>query len=213
MRNTGKRILCLLLAVMMLAASGCTLPGTNLAMDEIPESTEGRDLTMGKAADDIFSLNINRKYSFNPLIATNHSNQLVCSLVYENVVEVDNSFSVIPSIATEWECNDSATSWLLTIDNTRTFHDGTPVTARDVRYSITLAYQYIPHTDTHSHTPHMHIHVSSSLVKALVHSPFPHILFFYNIFPILNSILQTFFGLSLSLLKQLIPALFFIQIV
>ena len=124
---------------MMLAASGCTLPGTNLAMDEVPESTEGRDLTMGKAADDIFSLNINRKYSFNPLIATNHSNQLVCSLVYENVVEVDNSFSVIPSIATEWECNDSATSWLLTIDNTRTFHDGTPVTARDVRYSIDRA--------------------------------------------------------------------------
>ena len=139
MRNTGKKILCLLLAFVMLAVSGCTLPGTNLAMDEVPESTEGKDLTMGKAADDVFSLNINRKYSFNPLIATNHSNQLICSLVYENVVEVDNSFNVIPGIATEWECNDSATSWLLTIDNTRTFHDGTPVTARDVRYSIDRA--------------------------------------------------------------------------
>lgn len=79
--------------------------------------------------------------------------------------------------------------------------------------SITLAYQYIPHTDTHSHTPHIHLHVSSSLGKALFPSPFLHIVFFYNIFPILNSILQTFFGLSLSLLKQLIPALFFIQIV
>jgi len=131
--------MCLLLAAIMLAVSGCTLPGTNLAMDEVPESTEGKDLTMGKAADDIFSLNISRKYSFNPLIATNHSNQLICSLVYENIVEVDNSFNVIPGIATEWEYNDSATSWLLTIDNTRTFHDGTPVTARDVRYSIDRA--------------------------------------------------------------------------
>ena len=139
MRNTGKRILCLLLAVMMLVVSGCSLPGTNLAADFVPESTEGKDLTMGKAADDIFSLNVSRKYSFNPLIATNHSNQLICSLVYENVVEVDNNFEVIPGIATEWECNDSATSWLLTIDNTRTFHDGTPVTARDVRYSIDRA--------------------------------------------------------------------------
>ena len=139
MRSTGKRIMCLLLAAIMLAVSGCTLPGTNLAMDEVPESTEGKDLTMGKAADDIFSLNISRKYSFNPLIATNHSNQLICSLVYENIVEVDNSFNVIPGIATEWEYNDSATSWLLTIDNTRTFHDGTPVTARDVRYSIDRA--------------------------------------------------------------------------
>ena len=139
MRNNGKRLLCLLLAVMMLVVSGCTLPGTNLAADEVPESTEGKDLTMGKAADDIFSLNISRRYSFNPLIATNHSNQLICSLVYENVVEVDNNCEVIPGIATEWECNDSATSWLLTIDNTRTFHDGTPVTARDVRYSIDRA--------------------------------------------------------------------------
>ena len=96
MRNTGKRILCLLLAVMMLVVSGCSLPGTNLAADVVPESTEGKDLTMGKAADDIFSLNVSRKYSFNPLIATNHSNQLICSLVYENVVEVDNNFEVIP---------------------------------------------------------------------------------------------------------------------
>ena len=132
-------MLCLLLAVMMLVVSGCSLPGTNLAAVVVPESTEGKDLTMGKAADDIFSLNVSRKYSFNPLIATNHSNQLICSLVYENVVEVDNNFEVIPGIATEWECNDSATSWLLTIDNTRTFHDGTPVTARDVRYSIDRA--------------------------------------------------------------------------
>ena len=54
-----KRILCLLLAVMILVVSGCTLPGTNLAMDEVPESTEGKDLTVGKAADNIFSLNIN----------------------------------------------------------------------------------------------------------------------------------------------------------
>ena len=54
--------------------------------------------------------------------------------------------------------------------------------------SITLAYQYIPHTDTHSHIPHIHIHVSSSLGKVLFPSPFLHIVFFY-IFPILNSIL------------------------
>ena len=139
MRKNGKKIICLLLIFVMLAVSGCTLPGTNLAIDEVPESTEGKDLTMGKAADNIFSLNISRRYSFNPLIATNHSNQLVCSLVYENVVEVDNNFEVLPGVATEWECNDSATSWLLTIDNTRTFHDGTPVTARDVRYSIDRA--------------------------------------------------------------------------
>ena len=134
-----KRFLALLLVIAMLSTSGCTLPGTNLSADEIPESTEGKDLTMGAAADSVFSLNINRRYSFNPLIATNHSNQLVCSLVYENLVEVDNNFEVLPNVCTAWECNDAATSWMLTIDNSHTFHDGSPVTARDVRYSIDRA--------------------------------------------------------------------------
>ena len=77
------------LLLAMVFTAGCTLPGTNLSAGIIPESTEGKDLTMGEAADSVFSLNINRKYSFNPLIATNHFNQLVCALVYENVVEVE----------------------------------------------------------------------------------------------------------------------------
>ena len=72
--------------LVMVFTSGCTLPGTNLAADVIPESTEGKDLTMGAAADNVFSLNISRRYSFNPLIATNHSNQLVCSLVYRRFI-------------------------------------------------------------------------------------------------------------------------------
>ena len=94
MIHKGKPVITGILILALVLTSGCTLPGTNLAAGVIPESTEGKDLTMGEAADNVFSLNINRRYSFNPLIATNHFNQLVCSLVYENVVEVDNDFNV-----------------------------------------------------------------------------------------------------------------------
>ena len=96
-----KKTVIWMLLLAMTFTTGCTLPGTNLSAGVIPDSTEGKDLTMGEAADSVFSLNINRKYSFNPLIATNHFNQLVCALVYENVVEVDNDFNVIPCIASE----------------------------------------------------------------------------------------------------------------
>ena len=72
-----KRTIAFFLALMLVMLSGCKLPGTELALEEVPESTEGEDLTMGAAADNVFSLNMNTKYSFNPLIATNHSNQLV----------------------------------------------------------------------------------------------------------------------------------------
>ena len=134
-----KKFICLLLAVSVLFSAGCTLPGTGIQSDEIPDSTEGKDLTMSDAADNVFSLNCNTNYSFNPLIATNHSNQLVCSLVYENMVELDNNFEVIPNVITEWSYSDDAATWTFKIDTTKTFHDGTPVTAKDLRYSLDKA--------------------------------------------------------------------------
>lgn len=139
MRLKAKRIISALLMLLMIFTCGCTLPGTYWTQGEIPESTEGEDLTMAAAADSVFSLNCNMKYSFNPLIATNHSNQLVCALVYDNFVEVDNSFNVIPGVVTEWEYNEGASYWCLHIDTTRTFHDGSPVTSRDLRYSLDRA--------------------------------------------------------------------------
>ena len=138
-RKTVKKTICCLLSAAMLFLSGCTLPGSYWVQGEIPESTEGKDLTMGDAVDNVFSLNCNTKYSFNPLIATNHSNQLIDSLVYENIVEVDNNFEVLPGIVSEWECNDSGTSWVLTLDSGHTFSDGTPVTSKDLRYSLDRA--------------------------------------------------------------------------
>lgn len=139
-----KRTISLCLSLVMVFTCGCTLPGTGLKQDVIPESTEGKDITMADAADNVFSLNMNTKYSFNPLIATTHSNQLVCSLVYENMIELDNDFNVIDpeeshSIITSWEYNDSATLWTFTIDTTHQFHDGSTVTSTDLRYSLDRA--------------------------------------------------------------------------
>lgn len=131
-----KRILCLILIFAMVTTCGCTLPGTTLNNGEIPESTEGEDLKMAAAADNVFSLNMNTKYSFNPLVATNHSNQLVCALVYENLVEIDDSFEVIPNVITEWSYSDDAATWSLTVDTSKQFHDGKNVSAADVAYTL-----------------------------------------------------------------------------
>ena len=140
-KELAKRILCILLIAAMVFTSGCTLPGAYWSQGEIPDSTEGEDLIMADAADNVFSLNSNTKYSFNPLIATNHSNQLICALVYENMVELDNNFEIIEGagVISEWECNDTATSWTVTIGEGHTFSDGTPVTSTDLRYSLDRA--------------------------------------------------------------------------
>lgn len=134
-----KRKICILLILAMLLLSGCEGYTPAITMDTIPESTGGKDIEPSLGSDNMFSLNSNSNYSFNPLIATNHSNQLVCSLVYENMLEIDENFNVIKNVIIDWTHNDDCTYWEFELDTSHTFHDGTPVTGADLRYSLERA--------------------------------------------------------------------------
>lgn len=135
-----KKTVCILCALaLLLGCAACGRREAALTYDTIPESTGGRDVERAVGEDDIFSLNSNSNYSFNPLIATNRSNQLVCALVYENMVELDNNFNVIKNLIVDWATNEDCTYWTFKIDQGHTFHDGTPVTAMDLRYSLDRA--------------------------------------------------------------------------
>lgn len=141
MRKNIKKILALFLAcAMLLCCSACQSSSSSNPEDLIQESTGGQEISRSAAMDNVFSLNSHSGYSLNPLIATNHSNQLVCSLVYENMVEINDNFEVIPNIITEWKyTDDEGKNWEFTISPDHTFHDGTTVTAQDVRYSLEAA--------------------------------------------------------------------------
>lgn len=137
-----KMIAILCAGLMLLACAGCSYSGRAAdPYDNIPESSGGKDVVKGKAADHVFSLNSNSKYSFNPIVATNHANQLICDLVYENMVEVDNDFNVIYNVIVSGSCDETATTWTFKMDleNPHYFHDGTKVTAYDLRYSLEYA--------------------------------------------------------------------------
>ena len=140
MNSIYRRILAALcVLVLLFSCTACSAPGTSASKDPyslIPESTGGKDVVRAKAADEVFSLNSNSKYSFNPLISTFHCNQLVCSLVYENMLELDDNFEAIPNVILNWSCSEDAKVWTFNIDPNYTFHDGTKVTGKDLRYSL-----------------------------------------------------------------------------
>lgn len=133
-----KRLTAILLVLAMaLSVSACEWSYT--PNQTIPESTGGKNVEKAVAADRVFSLNSNSKYSFNPFIATNHSNQLICSLVYENMVEVDNDFNVIYNVITDGSCSEDGKVWTFNIEPGHTFHDGSPVKGNDLRMSLEYA--------------------------------------------------------------------------
>lgn len=124
--------ICAVVTILSLCACGSS------STDEVKGHSAGKELKQTTAADDIFTLNYNSKYSMNPLVATNTSNQVVCNLVYENMVEVDNSFNPIPNVITSWSTEDG-TLWTFTVADNRYFHDGSRLTAEDVAYSLQSA--------------------------------------------------------------------------
>lgn len=131
----------LLAAAMLLGLSACS--GESDGSDEniIPESSGGKEISRSAAADKVFSLNSNSNYSFNPLIATNHANQLICDLVYEDMVVLDNNFELVEGagVIVSGTPNEDGTVWEFKIEPGHTFHDGSPVTARDLSYSLGAA--------------------------------------------------------------------------
>ncbi len=140
MKKHRKFIALLSALLIVLGCSGCGAGESSTDPQDMEfVSTGGKDVVRAVQADDVFSLNSSRRYSFNPLIATNLSNQLICNLVYENMVELDNNFEVIPNVITEWKHSDDSKTWTLTIGEGHVFHDGTAVTAKDVRYSLDRA--------------------------------------------------------------------------
>ena len=131
----------LLAAAMLLGLSACS--GESDGSDEniIPESSGGKEISRSAAADKVFSLNSNSNYSFNPLIATNHANQLICDLVYEDMVVLDNNFELVEGagVIVSGTPNEDGTVWEFKIEPGHTFHDGSPVTAPDLSYSLGAA--------------------------------------------------------------------------
>ena len=44
----------------------------------------------------------------------------------------------MPELATDWSVSDDGLTWTMTIRDDAVFHDGTPLTAEDVEFSIEL---------------------------------------------------------------------------
>lgn len=140
MKLKFRRILSMLCAVLMLiSCTACDGTADPQASNYISGTSAGKDLSQTAAADDVFSLNYSSTHSLNPLTATNTSNQLVCSFIYENMLELDNNFEVQYGVITDYTSTDGGRTWRFKVEAGRKFHDGSDVTAADVAYSIQCA--------------------------------------------------------------------------
>ena len=56
--------------------------------------------------------------------------------VYDTLVMFDSSMQIVPGLAESWETSEDGLSWTFTLREGVTFHDGSPLSAADVVFSI-----------------------------------------------------------------------------
>lgn len=125
-----KRILSLLMIVMLVmgAMVGCgSQPAPEEEKEQAGEEVVAKnDLTIALSAD-IASLD--------PQGHNDTKSERVSFLLFNRLFRLNTDFEVVPDLAEKWE-QPSDTEWVIKIKEGVKFHDGTEITAEDVKFSL-----------------------------------------------------------------------------
>jgi len=76
--------------------------------------------------------------SFDPILAATNVDQDVSRLVFSGLTRFDRAGTIVADLASSFEVDPSGRIWTFTIRPDATWHDGAPVTADDVLYTVGL---------------------------------------------------------------------------
>jgi peptide/nickel transport system substrate-binding protein len=74
----------------------------------------------------------------NPLVSTTRSEQALVSLVFSGLVALGDGQTIVPDLAARWTTTEDGRQWTFTLRDDASWHDGEPVTAEDVAFTVGL---------------------------------------------------------------------------
>jgi len=77
--------------------------------------------------------------NYNPIMAGDGRSLLVMTMVFDALVSYDDDLNLIPWLATDWEISTDGLTITFTLVQNAKWHDGTPLTAEDVKFTIVRA--------------------------------------------------------------------------
>jgi len=94
-------------------------------------------LSLPVAADTIVVARGNDSQSLDPVEGTSFEDIKVADWVFDGLTRFDgNSLDVVPGLAQSWEASEDGLTWTFELREGVTFHDGTPLTAEAVEFSL-----------------------------------------------------------------------------
>ncbi len=74
--------------------------------------------------------------SLNPGLALFTEAFTLFELVYDTPISIDPDGTFVPELATDWEISDDGLTYTLHLVDNAVFHDGTPMTSEDVKFTL-----------------------------------------------------------------------------
>lgn len=131
-----------------LAAGVSVIAGATFAITATAQETDEKiTFTVGMVNDAI---------TFNPMFMVETPEYATADLIYETFLSwAQDDMSTVPNLAESWEQSEDGLTWTFTVRDNATWHDGTPLTARDIAFTFNWIIDegvgnyidYLPFTD------------------------------------------------------------------
>src|SRR5215472_8096358 len=79
--------------------------------------------------------------TFDPALSTDYNSIVAIDMVFTGLVQLDDNLNVRPQLADSWQLGPDGLTWTFHLKPNLKFSDGTPLTSKDVAYSIDRALQ------------------------------------------------------------------------
>ena len=122
-------------AFIMAAVLACTALAGCTAQKDADTAKENITTTKKVTDDSNFKLSYTQADSLDPFKSKTQNNQVLSSLVFESLFDIDENWESVPNIATKYEFSDGKTL-KVSFNPSLTFSDGSPIESDDIIYSF-----------------------------------------------------------------------------
>ena len=102
----------------------------------------------GIPRESAFTMPLGEPTTLDPAIARETTSHFFVTSLFSGLVRITSDFEIEPDLAESWAVDDAGLVYTFTLRDGVTFHDGTPITAEDFKYSIERAADAALHSET-----------------------------------------------------------------
>lgn len=123
------RSLALLLGLLLVVAACGDDGAEEVTTTTAPPTAEGGTVRIGWGG---------APSSLNPGLGELTEDYSIYELVYNTPITLDMNGNYVPELATDWSVSEDGLVWTMNLVEGATFHDGTPLTSEDVKFTLEL---------------------------------------------------------------------------